>query len=100
MTKKSGQYLDILRTKKAFNMKQKAFVIIFEGLSLARNCLRAESGPLIEETNDYELDERISDIVWCDAGIVQLRSTVKVHILEKFLKCWTTFYIIKKLNCV
>lgn len=45
-----------------------------------RNYRGADSGPLIGETNDGELDERISDIVWCDPEIVQFRPTVKVHI--------------------
>ena len=31
----------ILRTKRAFNVKQKAFFIIFEGLSVAKNCLNS-----------------------------------------------------------
>ena len=35
--------------RKAFNIKRKTFVIIFKGLSVARNCLRPESGPLIHE---------------------------------------------------
>ena len=34
MTKKSWQNLNILRTKRAFKMKSKAFFIIFKGLSM------------------------------------------------------------------
>ena len=34
--------------KRAFELKQKAFFIIFKGLSIAKNCLRPESVPLIE----------------------------------------------------
>ena len=37
--------LNIVRTKKAFEVKQKAFFIIFKGLSVAKNCLRPESVP-------------------------------------------------------
>ena len=32
--------------KRAFEVKQKAFFIIFKGLSVAKNCLRAESASL------------------------------------------------------
>ena len=38
--------LNILRTKRAFQVKQKVFFIIFKGLSVAKNCLRPESAPL------------------------------------------------------
>ena len=34
---------NILRTKRAFNVKQKAFLVIFVGLSISKNCLRSES---------------------------------------------------------
>ena len=33
--------------KRAFEVKQKAFFIIFKGLSVAKNCLRPESAPLV-----------------------------------------------------
>ena len=33
-------------TKRDFHIKCKTFFIIFEGLSVARNCLRPETGPL------------------------------------------------------
>ena len=46
MTKDSRQKLNILRTKRAFDMKQKKIFIIFKGLSVAKNCLRPESAPL------------------------------------------------------
>ena len=35
--------LNILRTERAFKMKQKAFFIIFQGLSVAKNCLRPDT---------------------------------------------------------
>ena len=35
-----------MKTKKAFKRKQKAFVITFKGLSVAKNRLRSESPPL------------------------------------------------------
>ena len=38
--------LDILRTKMTFKVKWKAFLIICEGLSVAKNCLIPESAPL------------------------------------------------------
>ena len=34
-----------MRTKRAFKVKQKAFFIIFKGLSFAKNCFRPESSP-------------------------------------------------------
>ena len=39
--------LNILRTKKASEVKLKAFFSNFKGLSIAKNCLRPESAPLI-----------------------------------------------------
>ena len=40
-------YIDnILRTKRDFKMKYKAFFINFQGLSVDRNCLRPETAPL------------------------------------------------------
>ena len=36
-----------MRTKRAFEAKQKAFFIIFKGISVAKTCLRPESAPLI-----------------------------------------------------
>ena len=44
MTKKPRQKLNILRTKRAFKMKQ--FFIIFKELPATKNCLRSESAPL------------------------------------------------------
>ena len=38
--------LSILRTKRAFEMKWKAFFIIFKGFSVAKNCPRFKSAPL------------------------------------------------------
>ena len=46
ITKKSGEKY-ISRRKRVFNMKKKAFGIIFKGLLIVRNCLRPESGPLM-----------------------------------------------------
>ena len=46
MAKKSRQKLEYLRMKRAFELKQKAFFIIFKGLSVSKNCLRPESAPL------------------------------------------------------
>ena len=46
MTKKSRQKLNILSRKRAFEVKWKAFSIIFKGLSVAKNCLKPESAPL------------------------------------------------------
>ena len=44
--KSQDKKLNILRTKSAFKVKQKAFFIIFKGLSVAKNYLRPESAPL------------------------------------------------------
>ena len=38
--------VNILRTKKAFEVKKKAFFIIFKGTSVVKNSLRPESLPL------------------------------------------------------
>ena len=35
-----------MRTKRAFKVKYKAFLIIFKGLLVAKNCLRHDSGIL------------------------------------------------------
>ena len=53
MTKYSRQNLNILKTKKAFQVK-KAFFIIFKGKSFAKNYLRPYSAPLI----CFSLDEK------------------------------------------
>ena len=42
------EFLNILRTKRAFNMKRKTFFIIFTELSVVKNCLRHERGKLVE----------------------------------------------------
>ena len=44
--KSQDKNLNTLRTKSAFEVKQKAFVIISKGLPVAKNCLRSESPPL------------------------------------------------------
>ena len=44
--KSQDKNLNILRTKRAFKVKQKAFFIIFKELSAAKNCLRPESALL------------------------------------------------------
>ena len=50
MTKSQELNLNILGMKRAFNVKQKTFSIIFKGLSVASNCLKPESGLLIKNT--------------------------------------------------
>ena len=45
--KSQDKNLNILRTKRAFEVKQKVFFIIFKGLSIAKNCLRPKSAPII-----------------------------------------------------
>ena len=44
--KSQYKILNILRTKRAFDVKLKAFFIIFKGLSAAKYCLKPESTPL------------------------------------------------------
>ena len=46
MTKNSRQELRYLENKKSFEVKLKAFFIIFKWLAIAKNCLRPESTPL------------------------------------------------------
>ena len=36
-----------MRKKRAFEVKQKTFFIIFKGLLVTKNCIRPESAPLI-----------------------------------------------------
>ena len=61
MTKSQDKNLKILRTKRAFKVKEKAFFIIFKGLSVAKNCLRPESVPLTQFSNLYSL-QTLEDI--------------------------------------
>ena len=42
LPKSQEKNLNILRTKEAFKIKEKVF-IIFQGLSVAKNCLRRET---------------------------------------------------------
>ena len=44
MTKKSKQKPKYLENEKAFEVKYKAFFIFFKARSVAKNCLRPESG--------------------------------------------------------
>ena len=46
ITKKLGQNVSLLGTKRASNMKYETFFIIFKKFSIARNCIRPENGPL------------------------------------------------------
>ena len=45
--------LKCLENEKSFSGKTKAFFIIFKGLSVAQNCLRPESAPLMQEENRF-----------------------------------------------
>ena len=47
MTKKSRQKHKYLENEKSFLGEIKSFFIIFKGLSVAKNCLRPESAPLM-----------------------------------------------------
>ena len=38
--------MNILRTRRVFDVKSKAFFIVFKVLSAAKNCVRPESAPL------------------------------------------------------
>ena len=53
VTKNSRQTFNYLQNEKTFKVKQKAFFIIFKGISLTKNCLWPESAPL-----KYKLDPR------------------------------------------
>ena len=46
MTKKLTQKSKYHENKKRFGVKQKPFLIIFKGVSFAKNCLKPESAPL------------------------------------------------------
>ena len=47
--KNQDKSLNNLRTKRALKVKWEAFVIIYKGLSVVRNCVRPGSGRLISE---------------------------------------------------
>ena len=47
MTKKTRQKFKYLENERAFDVKLKAFFIIFKGFSATKNCLRPESAPLM-----------------------------------------------------
>ena len=49
--KSQGKNLNILRTKRSFEVKCKAFFIIFQGLSVAKNYLRPESTYLSQDVS-------------------------------------------------
>ena len=51
MTKKSRHNLKYLENRKSFEVKLKAF--IFKGLSVAKNCLKPESGLLAYSQNHH-----------------------------------------------
>ena len=60
MTKHSRQKLNILRTKKASEVKWKVFFIIFKGLSVTENCLRLESASLMKSSEYRSSHQRCS----------------------------------------
>ena len=52
---KKSQDKNFMSTKRAFEVKQKTFFIIFKGLLAAKNCIRPESAPLIILKIQHEL---------------------------------------------
>ena len=62
----SRQKLYTLRTKRAFELKQKAFLIIFQGLSDAKNCLSSQSAPLSISGHfkRFQLNDLLSQLNW------------------------------------
>ena len=58
MMKSSRQKFNILRMKRAFKLKLKAFFIIFRGLSMAKFFVRLESAPLKQEILSKFLREK------------------------------------------
>ena len=46
LPKDQDKNFNILRTKRAFKVKSKAFFTIFKGLSVVKDCLIPETGPL------------------------------------------------------
>ena len=65
--KSQGKSLNILRKKRDFNLKQKAFFIIFKRLSVAKNCLRP--------------DTAILTLIW--VGVLGIRQDFQDYILSK-----------------
>ena len=66
MSKKSKQKPKYLRTKRAFKVKQKAFFIIFKGLSVVKNCLRTLSAPSSWGAPTYQVTCPFDHVIlWC-----------------------------------
>ena len=70
--------LNILRTKRAFEVKSKAFFVIFKGLSIAKNCLRPESAPSV-----WTVQKQLS------TAILFRKSLQKILVVESFL--WSNY---------
>ena len=52
-----------MRKERAFKVKQKAFSIIFKGLSVIKNCLRPQSSPV--STNLYACKNLLAEVKNC-----------------------------------
>ena len=72
----------ILRTKRAFNMKQKAFFIIFTGFSAARNWPRPKSGSLKYFLSSMFFSELV---VVCVENVMTRNSTDNCSLFQKQL---------------
>ena len=87
MTKKSRQKrINILRTKRAFHVKQKAFSIIFKGLLVAKNCLRTKGAPL-----------SLKDSKWKKI-IFPFSNARDEHVQFTSLHHYTNFYVLRLLS--
>ena len=78
--------------KRAFDVKQKAFFIIFKGLSAAKNCLRPESAPLIKRHilwhngNYFPMLSMLTKITWCK-NIPQRKPLTSIFFKPQFSYC-------------
>ena len=75
--KSQDKNLNILRTKRAFEVKEKAFFISFKGLSVAKNCLRSWEWAfkgyftlLVDATRMYLGFNRPSSSLWLSSFII------------------------------
>ena len=60
ISKKSGQKCKYLKNEKSFSMKQKAFFIVLEVLSVVRNCLKPKNVRLIFK---WDLDQSVCNLL-------------------------------------
>ena len=97
--KSQDKNLNTLRTKRALEVKQKTFFIVFKGLSVAKNFLRPESAPLrldlcsilfnmIFLVNLVKITSYVSDNSLCSVGKKQCKVENKLEWPSEKLFKW------------